>query len=182
MSDQEQDWAEVKTKQQKRETKTKPKEEDKKKQKEGKNKNKEEKQKQKLKQSQEKNQSKKQKDEDSDEEEATTDYLASTIYSQAEKILEEKQKVKIQFRMRAEIITNKNIQKNEIDPLLILSSCTILTITQRREEASGVALPAKKKKSSGSGAKSKAAAQILPIKSKVGLNTTILARDTKLYF
>jgi hypothetical protein len=92
MSDQ--DWADVKTKQQKRETKTKPKEEDKKKQKEGKAKNKDEKQKQKLKQSQEKNQPKKQKNEDSDEEEDNTNYLASTIYSQAEKILEEKQKVK----------------------------------------------------------------------------------------
>lgn len=92
MSDQ--DWAEVKTKQQKRDPKTKTKEDDKKKQKEGKTKNKDEKQNQKLKQSQEKNQPKKQKDEDSDEEGENTNYLASTIYSQAEKILEEKQKVK----------------------------------------------------------------------------------------
>eukprot|EP00029_Vermamoeba_vermiformis_P008618 TRINITY_DN408_c0_g1_i2.p1 TRINITY_DN408_c0_g1~~TRINITY_DN408_c0_g1_i2.p1 ORF type:complete len:518 (-),score=201.13 TRINITY_DN408_c0_g1_i2:236-1789(-) len=143
MSDQEQDnWAEVKTKQQK--TKTKPKEEEKKKQKEGKTKNKDEKQKQKLKQSQEKNQSKKQKNEESDEEEESTNYLASTIYSQAEKILEEKQK--------------------------------------RREEASGVALPIKKKKSSGSGAKSQAAAQILPIKSKLdaaSLNEAIQGFESK---
>jgi flagellar biosynthesis GTPase FlhF len=141
MSDQ--DWAEVKTKQQKRETKTKPKEEDKKKQKEGKAKNKDEKQKQKLKQSQEKNQPKKQKNEDSDEEEDNTNYLASTIYSQAEKILEEKQK--------------------------------------RREEASGVA-PIKKKKSSGSGARSQAAAQILPIKSKLdaaSLNEAIQGFESK---
>ena len=109
MSDQGQDWAEVKTKQQKRETKTKE-EEQKKQQKDSKNKNKDEKQQQKLKQSQEKNQSKKQKNEESDEEEQGTSYLSSTIYSQAEKILEEKQKVKFNFRWRTENIANKNIQ------------------------------------------------------------------------
>jgi hypothetical protein len=124
MSDQ--DWAEVKTKQQKRETKTKPKEEDKKKQKEGKAKNKDEKQKQKLKQSQEKNQPKKQKNEDSDEEEDNTNYLASTIYSQAEKILEEKQKVKNSIsRCSGKNHEQKYPKKWNLAVLIILTSVAL---------------------------------------------------------
>ncbi len=157
MSDQ--DWAEVKTKQQKRETKTKPKEEEKKQQKDTK-KNKDEIQKQKLKQPQEKNQSKKQKNEESDEEEQGANYLASTIYSQAEKILEEKQKVKFNSRWVRKKSWKKISKHNGTN------SDYIGIISQRREEASGVALPVKKKKSAGSGARSQVT-QILPIKSKV---------------
>lgn len=42
-------------------------------------------------------------------------------------------------------------------------------------------MPAKKKKSSGSGARSKAAAQILPIKSKVGYDATQLPQNTNFH-